>query len=95
MVPQRLCHNQWNSGPGATMETGICRFRRSVASWRAFLSRFWQAPSQASAGDGAVNFGITMASNMGFSVVKEFLPDLARVTTRKRKSKNSFRIPNS
>ena len=51
----------------------------------AFLSRFWQPPSQASAGDGAVNFGITMASNMGFSVVKEFLPDLARVVTRKRK----------
>ena len=51
----------------------------------AFLSRFWQPPSQASAGDGAVNFGITMASNMGFSVVKEFLPDLARVITRKRK----------
>jgi len=51
----------------------------------AFLSRFWQPPSQASAGDGAVNFGITMASNMGFSVVKEFLPDLARVIIRKRK----------
>src|ERR1700741_3879328 len=42
----------------------------------AFLSRFWQPPSQQSAGDGAVSFGITMASNMGFGVVKEFLPEV-------------------
>jgi hypothetical protein len=59
----------------------------------AFLSRFWQPPSQESAGDGAVSFGITMASNMGFSVVKEFLPDLARVITRKRKSTTSAKQP--
>jgi hypothetical protein len=52
----------------------------------AFLSRSWQPPSQNSAGDGAVSFGVTMASNMGFSVVKEFLPDLARVITKKRKN---------
>jgi hypothetical protein len=51
----------------------------------AFLSRSWQPPSQHSAGDGAVSFGITMASNMGFSVVKEFLPDLGRAITQKRK----------
>lgn len=51
----------------------------------AFLSRFWQPPSQHSAGDGAVSFGITMGSNMGFSVVKEFLPDLGRAIARKRK----------
>jgi hypothetical protein len=50
----------------------------------AFLSRAWQPTSQHSAGDGAVSFGISMASNMGFSVVKEFLPDLGRVITRKR-----------
>lgn len=50
----------------------------------AFLSRLWQPPSQHSAGDGAVSFGITMASNMGFSVVKEFLPDLGRHFTRRR-----------
>ena len=56
----------------------------------AFLSRFWQPPSQQSAGDGAVSFGITMASNMGFSVVKEFLPDAARAITRKRKSTPAF-----
>jgi hypothetical protein len=52
----------------------------------AFLSRFWQPPSQHSAGDGAVSFGITMASNMGFSVVKEVLPDVGRAITKKRKS---------
>jgi hypothetical protein len=51
----------------------------------AFLSRSWQPPSQHSPGDGAVSFGITMTSNIGFSVVKEFLPDLGRVFTKKRK----------
>jgi hypothetical protein len=51
----------------------------------AFLSRAWQPSSQQTAGDGAVSFGISMASNMGFSVVKEFLPDLGRVITKKRK----------
>jgi hypothetical protein len=51
----------------------------------AFLSRFWQPPSRDDAGDGAVSFGITMASNMGFGVVKEFLPDLGRAIAKKRK----------
>jgi hypothetical protein len=50
----------------------------------AFLSRTWQPPSQNSAGNGAVSFGITMASNMGFGVVKEFLPDLGRAVAKKR-----------
>jgi hypothetical protein len=50
----------------------------------AFLSRLWQPPSQNSAGAGAVSFGITMASNMGFGVVKELLPDLGRALARKR-----------
>ena len=53
----------------------------------AFLSRAWQPPSQHSAGDGAVSFGITMANNMAFSVVKEFLPDLGRVLGKKRKKR--------
>jgi hypothetical protein len=53
----------------------------------AFLSRAWQPTSQHSAGDGAVSFGISMANNMGFSVVKEFLPDLGRVITKKRKNR--------
>jgi hypothetical protein len=50
----------------------------------AFLSRFWQPPSEHSAGDGAVSFGITMGSNIGFSVVKEFLPDVGRALAKKR-----------
>jgi hypothetical protein len=52
----------------------------------AFVSRSWHPPSQNSAGDGAVSFGITMASNMGFSVLKEFLPDLGRAITKKHKT---------
>src|SRR6478672_7647559 len=51
----------------------------------AFLPRFWLPPSQHSAGDAAVSFDITMASNMGFGVLKEFLPDLGRALGRQRK----------
>jgi hypothetical protein len=51
----------------------------------AFLSRLWLPPSQNSPGDGAVSFGITMGSNIGFSVVKEFLPDLGRAIAGNRK----------
>ena len=51
----------------------------------AFLSRLWQPPSQHSVGDGAVSFGLTTASNMGFGVVKEFLPDLGRAIAQKHK----------
>jgi len=53
----------------------------------AFLSRLWQPPSQDSAGDAAVSFGITMSTNIGFGVVKEFLPDLARAITGKNRPK--------
>ena len=49
----------------------------------AFLSRTWQPASHHSAGDGAVSFGITMASNMGTGVLKEFLPDLGRIIRNK------------
>jgi hypothetical protein len=55
----------------------------------AFLSRTWQPPSQHSLGDGVVSFGITMASNMGFSVVKEFLPDIGRAISNKHKKNSS------
>jgi hypothetical protein len=51
----------------------------------AFLSRLWQPSSQNSAGDGAVSFGITMASNAGFGLVKEFLPDLGRKLANRHK----------
>jgi hypothetical protein len=51
----------------------------------AFLARTWLPPSQSSASDGAVSFGITMANNMGFGVLKEFLPDMVRPLVKKRK----------
>ncbi|HTW64263.1 MAG TPA: hypothetical protein VME17_06585 [Bryobacteraceae bacterium] len=41
-----------------------------------FISRIWQPRSSDSAGDGAVNFGINMASNAGVNVVREFLPGI-------------------
>lgn len=50
----------------------------------AFLARTWLPPSQHSAGDAAVSFGITMGSNIGLGVMKEFLPDLLRPFTKKR-----------
>jgi hypothetical protein len=40
-----------------------------------FISRIWQPPSSNSAADGAKNFGISLASNAGVNVVREFLPD--------------------
>jgi hypothetical protein len=61
----------------------------------AFLSRLWQPPSQGSAGDGAVSFGLTMASNAAFSVVKEFLPDLGRKIAKKHKKSDSATKPSS
>jgi hypothetical protein len=51
----------------------------------AFISRLWQPPSQGSAAAAAVSFGITMASNMGCGVVKEFLPDIGHLSARMRK----------
>jgi hypothetical protein len=57
----------------------------------AFISRSWLPHSENSAGDAAVSFGITMGSNIGFGVVKEFLPDLARAITGKmRKADKNF-----
>ena len=39
-----------------------------------FISREWQPPSKNTSGDAAVNFGITMAIDMGWNVFKEFRP---------------------
>jgi hypothetical protein len=55
----------------------------------AFLARTWLPPSQSSVSDGAISFGITMANNMGFGVLKEFLPDMVRPLIKKRKSSAS------
>jgi hypothetical protein len=44
----------------------------------AFISRLWQPSTNNSAGDGAVSFGISMASNAGLNVMREFLPDISK-----------------
>lgn len=61
----------------------------------AFLSRTWLPPSQNSPGNAAVSFGITMGSNIGFGVVKEFLPDLGRAIGNKRKRSTSASVRNA
>ncbi len=61
----------------------------------AFLSRTWLPPSQSSAGDAAVSFGITMGGNIGFGVVKEFLPDLGRAIANKRKRSSGESVRNA
>jgi hypothetical protein len=48
------------------------------AAGAAFISRIWQPASRTTAGDGAVNFGVTMGSDIGFNVFREFWPDLRR-----------------
>jgi hypothetical protein len=76
-----------SSGILARHDDGTRRFSISqvggVAAG-AFLARTWLPSSQHSAGDAAVSFGITMGSNIGFGVVKEFFPDLVRPFTKKR-----------
>jgi hypothetical protein len=52
--------------------------RVGSAAGSAFISRAWQPRSTTSAGDGAVTFGITMGSDVGFNVFREFWPDLKR-----------------
>jgi hypothetical protein len=49
----------------------------------AFISRVWQPRSTTSAGDGAESFGITVASDIGFNVFREFWPDLRRHLPKK------------
>lgn len=60
----------------------------------AFISRTWLPPSQNLPGDAAVSFSITMGSNIGFGVVKEFLPDLGRAVGNKRKRNSSASVQN-
>lgn len=52
--------------------------RIGSAAGAAFISRAWQPRSITSAGDGAVSFGISMGSDIGFNVVREFWPGLRR-----------------
>jgi hypothetical protein len=59
-------------GNDGTQHFSVSQVGSTAAS--AFISRIWQPRSNDSAGDGAVNFGINMASNAGVNVVREFLP---------------------
>ena len=75
-----------SSGILARRDNGTRRFSLSLVGGyasAAFLSRLWQPPSANTLGDGAASFGISMGWNIGFSVVKEFLPDLLRPLTGK------------
>jgi hypothetical protein len=54
----------------------------------AFVARLWLPPSQSSAGDAAISFGITMGTNAAVSVAKEFLPDLLRRASSKKTGTN-------
>ena len=76
------------SGIVARRDDGRRRFSISQVGGTAagaFLANTWLPPSQNSAGSGAVSFGISMGVNIGFSVVKEFLPDVGRAIAKKRK----------
>lgn len=59
-------------GNDGTQHFSVSQVGSTAAS--AFISRIWQPRSNDSAGDGAVNFGLNMASNAGVNVVREFLP---------------------
>jgi hypothetical protein len=50
--------------------------RISSAAGAAFISREWQPRSATTAGDGALTFGVTMGSDLGFNIFHEFWPDL-------------------
>ena len=52
--------------------------RFGAAIGASFISRAWQPPSQTTSGDAAVNFGVTMAVDMGWNVFKEFRPNRLR-----------------
>ena len=77
-----------SSGILARHDDGTRRFSFSqvggVAAG-AFLARTWLPSSQSSPADAAISFGITTGTNIGFSVVKEFLPDMVRPLIKKRK----------
>lgn len=44
----------------------------------AFISRLWQPPTTSSMADGATSFGISLGTNAGIDVLREFLPDVTR-----------------
>ena len=63
-------HDNGKRYPSASLLMGVAS--------GAYLSRFWQPPGSRTVGDAAVSFGISMGWNIGFGVVKEYLPDMVR-----------------
>jgi hypothetical protein len=63
-------------GRSGTQHFSISQVGSTAAA--SFISRLWQPAGHGSARDGAVNFGISMATNAGVNVVREFLPDFTR-----------------
>src|SRR6266566_83115 len=49
--------------------------RLGSSAGAAFLSRTWQPGSDNSEADGARSFGISMGTNAGMNVFREFMPD--------------------
>jgi hypothetical protein len=63
-------------GNDGTQHFSVSQISSTAAA--AFLSRLWQPPSSNSATDGAKSFGISLATNAGVNVIREFLPDITR-----------------
>jgi hypothetical protein len=52
--------------------------RIGSAAGTAFISRAWQPPSASGLGSAASSFGLTLVTEVGTNVVREFWPDLKR-----------------
>ena len=77
-----------SSGILARRDDGKRRFSFSQSGGvaaGAFLARAWLPPSQESFSEAAESFGITTGTNVGFGVVKEFLPDMVRPFVKKHR----------
>jgi hypothetical protein len=84
------------SGVVARRDDGSRRFSFSQVGGTAagaFLASTWLPPSQSSAGAAASNFGISIGVNIGVSVLKKFLPDVARAIAKKRKKPATTSLP--
>lgn len=77
-----------SSGILARRDDGRRRFSISQSGGvaaGALLARTWLPPSQSSIQDAAISFSITTGTNIGFGVVKEFVPDMLRPLRKHRK----------
>ncbi len=58
---------------------GLSYSRLGSTAGSAFISRTWQPSTDNSPADGARSFGISMGTNAGTNIIREFLPDILRV----------------